>query len=39
VDQRVIDDLVGHSTEEQRRRYWHLYPDVKQGAVRAVFGG
>ena len=38
VDQRVIDDLVGHSTEEQRRRYRHLYPDVKQQAVLAVFG-
>src|SRR5690242_8175157 len=26
VDQRIIDDLVGHSTEEQRRRYRHLFP-------------
>jgi integrase len=38
VDQRVIDDLVGHSTEEQRRRYRHLYPDVKQQAVLGAFG-
>lgn len=38
VDQRVIDDLVGHSTEEQRRRYRHLYPDVKHQAVLRVFG-
>lgn len=38
VDQRVIDDLVGHATEEQRRRYRHLYPDVKQQAVLDVFG-
>jgi integrase len=38
VDQRVIDDLVGHATEEQRRRYRHLYPDVKQQAVLGVFG-
>jgi integrase len=37
VDQRVIDDLVGHSTEEQRRRYRHLYPDVKQQALSLVF--
>ena len=37
VDQRVIDDLVGHSTDEQRRRYRHLYPDVKQQAVLDVF--
>jgi integrase len=38
VDQRMIDELVGHSTEEQRRRYRHLYPDVKLEAMRAVFG-
>lgn len=38
VDQRMIDELVGHSTEEQRRRYRHLYPDVKQEAMRRVFG-
>jgi integrase len=37
VDQRIIDDLVGHSTEEQRRRYRHLFPDVKQQAVMGVF--
>ncbi len=37
VDQRIIDDLVGHSTEEQRRRYRHLFPDVKQQAVIGVF--
>ena len=33
-----IDDLVGHSTDEQRRRYRHLFPDVKEQAVRDVFG-
>lgn len=38
VDQRLIDDMVGHQTEEQRRRYRHLYPDVKQDAIRSVFG-
>lgn len=37
VDQRVIDDLVGHCTEEQRRRYRHLYPDVKKQAVAGIF--
>ncbi len=26
VDQRIIDDFVGHQTDEQRRRYRHLYP-------------
>ncbi|HEV8072405.1 MAG TPA: tyrosine-type recombinase/integrase [Planctomycetaceae bacterium] len=39
VDQRIIDDLVGHQTEQQRRRYRHLYPDVKQDAILAVFAG
>jgi integrase len=39
VDQRIIDELVGHVTEEQRRRYRHLLPDVKQRAVSAVFDG
>lgn len=38
TDQRVIDDMVGHSTEQQRRRYRHLYPDVRQKAVAAAFG-
>jgi integrase len=37
VDQRIIDDLVGHCTEQQRRRYRHLYPDVKQKAIVDVF--
>ena len=26
VDQRVIDEVVGHQSEEQRKRYRHLYP-------------
>jgi integrase len=38
VDQRIIDDLVGHQTEEQRKRYRHLTPELKQEAVRRVFG-
>jgi integrase len=38
VDQRVIDDIVGHTTEEMRRRYRHLTPQVKSNAVLAVFG-
>ena len=25
VDQRIIDDFVGHTTEEMRRRYRHLF--------------
>jgi integrase len=38
-DQRVIDDMVGHKTEQQRRRYRHLHPSTKQDAINSVFGG
>lgn len=38
VDQRIIDDFVGHQTDEQRKRYRHLYPNVKQEALARVFG-
>jgi len=38
VDQRIIDDWTGHSTEEQRRRYRHLLPDMKQKSMESVFG-
>ncbi len=37
VDQRLIDDFAGHQTEEQRRRYRHLYPSVQQKAIQDVF--
>jgi integrase len=38
VDQRIIDEIVGHHSPETVRRYRHLIPDVKQEAVRSVFG-
>ncbi|MBL8824597.1 MAG: tyrosine-type recombinase/integrase [Planctomycetia bacterium] len=38
VDQRIIDEFVGHQTEEQRRRYRHLYPDVTRNALMLAFG-
>jgi integrase len=38
VDQRIIDDIVGHQTEEQRVRYRHLHPDVRKKEVNRVFG-
>jgi integrase len=38
IDQRIIDELVGHQTDEQRRRYRHLVPDVKHKAIAEVFG-
>jgi integrase len=38
VDQRVIDEVVGHQSEEQRKRYRHLYPGVMKEAITRVFG-
>ena len=37
VDQRVIDEVVGHQSEEQRKRYRHLYPHLMREAIRRVF--
>ncbi len=38
IDQRVIDELVGHQTEAMRRRYRHLSPQTVADAVKQVFG-
>jgi integrase len=38
TDQRIIDEIVGHTSDEMRRRYRHLTPQVKSSAVAAVFG-
>ena len=38
VDQRIIDDFVGHQTDQQRVRYRHLFPNVTQAAIAGVFG-
>lgn len=38
VDQRIIDEVVGHQSEEQRKRYRHLYPGVMREAIKRVFG-
>ncbi len=37
LDQRIIDAWAGHQTEEMRRRYTHLFPNVQQAAIRSVF--
>ncbi|MBL8793137.1 MAG: tyrosine-type recombinase/integrase [Planctomycetia bacterium] len=37
VDQRLIDEWVGHATEQQRKRYRHLYPGTQQEAIKSVF--
>jgi integrase len=38
IDQRLIDSFVGHTTEEMRKRYTHLFPSAKRAAIEAVFG-
>lgn len=38
VDQRVIDEFMGHQTEEMRKRYQHLFPKQRRSAVESVFG-
>ncbi len=38
VDQRIIDDILGHQSLEMQRRYRHLTPHVKRQAVLGVFG-
>jgi integrase len=38
VDQRIIDEFVGHQSEAMRRRYRHLYPSTKLEAIKLVFG-
>lgn len=38
VDQRLIDEWMGHQTEEMRRRYRHLFPDQQREALESVFG-
>jgi integrase len=37
IDQRVIDEFMGHQTDEQRRRYRHLFPNQQRQAICAVF--
>ena len=38
VDQRIIDDMLGHVSPEMQRRYRHLTPKLKSDAVAKVFG-
>jgi site-specific recombinase XerD len=38
IDQRVIDELMGHTTVEMQKRYRHLFPDQRRAAVITVFG-
>jgi integrase len=36
--QEVIDEMMGHQTEEMRRRYRHLFPQEKVDALTRAFG-
>ncbi len=38
IDQRIIDEWMGHQTEEMRRRYRHLFPEQQRKAIDSVFG-
>lgn len=38
VDQRMIDEWVGHTTESMRRRYRHLFPNSQQVAIQKLLG-
>ncbi len=36
VDQRVIDEFMGHTTEAMRKRYRHLFPKAKRSAIEML---
>ncbi len=38
VDQRIINEWMGHQTEEMVRRYRHLFPEQQRQAINSVFG-
>ena len=38
IDQRMIDDWVGHTTDAMRERYRHLFPNESAKALKSVFG-
>ncbi len=38
VDQRMLQQWVGHLSEETHRRYLHLIPSQEQKAIAGVFG-
>ena len=36
VDQRVIDEFMGHQTEAMRKRYRHLFPKDRKSAIECL---
>ncbi|WZP00369.1 site-specific integrase [Isosphaeraceae bacterium EP7] len=39
VDQRIIDEWMGHQTEGMRKRYRHLHPDDRRSAIESLSFG
>jgi hypothetical protein len=37
VDQRIINEILGHHTEEMERRYRHLLPRKQEHALNGLF--
>ncbi len=37
IDQRMIDEWVGYTTESMRRRYRHLFPSSQKTAMKELF--
>jgi integrase len=37
VDPRLIDDILGHQTEEMRKRYQHMFPQKQKAALNLLF--
>jgi integrase len=35
IDQRMIDEFMGHMTEEMRKRYRHLFPKQRRSAIES----
>lgn len=37
IDPRQIDAILGHQTEEMRKRYQHMFPQSQKAAIEAIF--
>jgi integrase len=36
VDQRIVDEFMGHQTEAMRKRYRHLFPKDRRSAIESL---
>lgn len=36
IDQRVIDEFMGHTTDAMRKRYRHLFPKLRKSAIERL---